>query len=945
MSVAKLGENQPEAVLPALAKAFALPPVQRTFTSSENWNIYQSDVDASRVQENGGVLSFSIPPTSSGRVMDLSRSHIRLTYFVGYNSDASENMGCVGEDGDADLDSAAQMSSVGLKPLKYRSAPVVSRKGSGRSTSYTVTTTAMEPEPLDTPPVRAGETYRKIFTEWDQVGGVQLTSGVELNNTRRHFIKRDVPSLGGVRYFEILAALVGSEEQAGAQVPSIPTKEPQWDVLDEHTGIVVPSSYNVVADLDKDTRGFGIVSGAAAVSNASATPSQLVTMHVDPGRLGLIGLSLDRLGTADGNGDIEFIGVDSNWALAFQVDLVAPQAAGSTTGHTAHNAVSTLRENITVSNMYITSGIPGAAVGGGSAKHGGGGQMFVTVRLSAGGATQDAITTGAYLQFKLRKTAGAYLKLPRFKLVDDPHLDMTLKMVTADGDVDGMQNTLVTTGQCKGIHIGIGGEYMQVTRNGRIDAVTQTVTYRGLERGTLGSDAHAHAVGAAVAPAEEVDMSEFGSACYPVAGWTDHIFETCSMELNSVSVLESFPHYNIAKSVDTLINTCGTELRAKASETGWTPDKQRLLVQDGMVEPAAGEPGQLDDICRYKMSAEQMQRRAHFLEGSYQKSGNAVTVSDGPIKTLEFQPLTWRATELIPDSVQVNLRFTRSADKLLFCGPGAYAGSDGGMPKNFQGKYMGHPKYEVAGKVLNPMLKFIRAEAFIAVDVLSGISDSAMLKHLNAGNDIKINRHLVRQQIQKLVPGQQSFNYSNILPGPKPALVMLQIINDDFLLGQHNDDKKFGITSMGKPEVRNVGDPTFKDQRFQLVDLQITTGGSQYPFRRYQTEESALEARNGKTGKDLGLYQNATQLYEMYRQSCVNPKDPSLTFDEWAESPLYCFETSNAPDSGTIDPIITLTAVEVRATSNIPLGRPHSLLITTYTPDVISIDQGRRVVE
>lgn len=779
MSVAKLVENQKEIVLPQLAGAFDTVPLQRTFTASESWNVYQSDVDASRVEQGGGVLSFTIPPAPAGKVMDLSRSHLKLTYFIKYAGDTgvTDNAGATHE-----LATDTDMAATQPRLAPNRIFEVEGFKGSSQSKSYSKLAKTL-----------AGSFGDPNHAPWPSA--TQLNVGDEI----------EVSVNGNERKFEVIYSDNAGGAAPGANTGVTGSLEPDW------------SSY----------------------STAAATFGQV----------------------QDNGGQIV-------WQLKYNayhdmiVEAIADDATGAQKSKLAVTGVGCRNRPIAVNGEIVSSHKDGV------------------------------LMTNAQLH-----TAGANLYMS------------------------------------------------QVEANG----VPTSVVYVNVRRGQGGTLPMLHSITVnepdqRVAPAEEADLYHRGTPASTIVGWTDHIFESCQLELNSVSIQEQFPQYGIAKAVDTLINTCGTKLKATAYETGYTMEQQQKRVQDG---PAGSE---LSDMCRFRLTSEYEKRRDDFMVGSSEKDARkGATKSDGPIKTLAYQPLSWRSMELIPDNVQVNVRLTRAKDRQLFIGPQAYDNA----PVNFLHK---HQLMVDGFAALSPQLMLVRAEAFIKLDVLSGISDSSMLKHLAAGNDIKLNRHMIRQQLLRCEPGAQSFQFTNILPGPKPSLVVMQFVNNEFALATHNDNTKFGLASMGKPEVRNFTDALHAKKRFQLTDLQITVGGTQYPFRRYQAELTSGEARPriGAADPDLDAlpnagdiseYTNAQQLYEQYRLACKNPEDPAMTFEEWAENPLFVFQTEAAPESGAMDPIIALTSIEVRAVANIPLQSVHQLVVTTYTPDIISIDQGRRVIE
>ena len=524
-----------------------------------------------------------------------------------------------------------------------------------------------------------------------------------------------------------------------------------------------------------------------------------------------------------------------------------------------------------------------------------------------------------------------------------------------------------------GRHVVINGEIIEICQHPEFEpdsAGSQegVLVYNGCKRAQLGTRAPGtlskygsdngasggYVVGTAVTVLNRAEVEQYEALITTKVGWTDRIWRECTYELNSVSVMESDPRYGIAQQVRSLMEQCGSEMRANADMTGYHLEDFKAGVQDGLV--AGSADNSLTDISRIRPDSAWHKRRDAFLTSSLLSSvGDSQEASDGPIKELLFSPALWKDVQLLPDGVTQVLRFTRGTDEELLCGPMAF----GDMPDNLLGKFPCQPPdltindgtanaYTVrTASPLQPVLRILSVEACMKKNILSAVTNAAFLKHL-AGDDLKLNSPLRRHFQKRFDAGTQSIRANQILPGPKPELVVCYLMHEDAYLGKDNDGKKWGVESPFKQEVHSGADLNSAGVRTQIKSMSISTAGQQYPFRRIEILQEDAGGRGSNTAggsaKHLALPRGYQELYRAYREACIDPKDPPMDFRQFCQNPLFVFETNADQSLSFPDPIIMQTSVSVDIELNQQIKSPHILGVYTCSQQAITIDAQRRVI-
>lgn len=180
-------------------------------------------------------------------------------------------------------------------------------------------------------------------------------------------------------------------------------------------------------------------------------------------------------------------------------------------------------------------------------------------------------------------------------------------------------------------------------------------------------------------------------------------------------------------------------------------------------------------------------------------------------------------------------------------------------------------------------------------------------------------------------------------------------MSEEQMLGTDNDGAAFGIASPFKPEVVSADAATDAGQTSQIKSLSITTAGQQYPFRRIEINKSdsapsPAGARSGSVApakmgaKGLCEQVGYEELYRMYCDACPNPQDPSMTYSQYLQNPLYVFETSADQSQSFPDAIVMQTSVTIDMVLQGQLTANTVLGVYTCSQQVITMDAQRRVI-
>ena len=82
----------------------------------------------------------------------------------------------------------------------------------------------------------------------------------------------------------------------------------------------------------------------------------------------------------------------------------------------------------------------------------------------------------------------------------------------------------------------------------------------------------------------------------------------------------------------------------------------------------------------------------------------------------------------------------------------------------------------------------------------------------------------------------------------------------------------------------------------------------------------------------------------MYVQACPDEDDPSMTYSQFCQNPLYVFETTADMSKSFPDAIVMQTSISVDIELYQKLSVPTILGVYTTSQQAITIDAQRRVI-
>ena len=930
MSVALVNPQQGEVVLPAISNAFSVPPIQRSYTEGRAHEIYQS-ADPQLTNE-GSVLTLEIPPASSQQVYDLTQSHIQLEYYWAYADGKSVPSN---DDAANPLMKGHNMSSQravrGAEKFKGVGGAAA---GTSRDLNYTVLGAALSNDlsdlgksnngagtPVETARVLAGRLEEQAFKQ-------QAKSSLYHGDTAspaKGLMFTQPASFGP----NVAIGVVAGADMIAPGIIDNPRGEglDDLDLANAPVGSAPEIRYN--KQIFKYDNGNG--------------DDMLLT--IDPG-----GWSKGGTVAAANSGGTFHLGSfaeipDGLW------DPCAGEAGDTVNGYNLNPR--------TWRHQYAT--------GAGNYSEG-------QIKSAARGSSGD-IVNGHYVRINRVRASANRNDGTAYTLTDAEYMDQV------DPVLRGWNSDLTLTSANRpakeeiiGRYICIKGEVMRIVTFPFMQGVASQQLVYQVVRGCLGTktpnkwqaELEEYPIGTGVTVLERAEVAAHETAISTKVGWTDRIFKEMTFEMNSVSVQESDPRYGVAKQVRTLMERPGRQLKTHAAMTGWDLEDLEEPVYDGLVT-GGNSALRLSDIGRYQPDESWHRRRRNFLEsttsGSVAAGEFLASGRNGPLRKLIFKPALWDDVALLPDGVTQVLRFTRGLDKELLCGPLAFDDIPAGFgakhqcqPNNLTIGVGAGPAYgtsTLAKSGLLPTLRIVSCNAYMKKNVLTAVTNAAFLKHL-AGDDLKLNSPLRRHYTKRIDAGNSSVSANQVLPGPKPELVVVYLQSEAQQLGSDNDGSQFGVASPFKPEMTSLMATEAAGQMCQVKSISISTAGQQYPFRRIElsrtnTTGKKIISGSGVTSDEASLADGRSpsgyeELYRMYVQACPDEDDPSMTYSQFCQNPLYVFETTADMSKSFPDAIVMQTSVSVDIELYQKLSVPTILGVYTTSQQAITIDAQRRVI-
>ena len=357
------------------------------------------------------------------------------------------------------------------------------------------------------------------------------------------------------------------------------------------------------------------------------------------------------------------------------------------------------------------------------------------------------------------------------------------------------------------------------------------------------------------------------------------------MSIGSVNAVEDFSNYGVAQFMDTHLRKTGTEMLADRYTSGSIPDDRNA----GAAGANVFNP----------VNAGAIERRNWALQGSTVGGNN-----DRPNISWPMKPLgPWADGVKLPAGVGIRLRLTRGNDAELTYGVPGFS------------------------------FQLETVSAYMYRMVLSPRADATLLKHF-AKNDWLLSHRRVRQQTANFEAGTTLMEMRNALVGPRPSTVVVWTAFEPTLGGVYENATPFRF------------DPITGDNGIEqnCIEARLRVNDVDVPLRGMNKVVGNLTgARDLLSGFDRAGALDLAEMYEAYKQGCVDPTNPALSSSDFFNIKMFVFDCTIA-GAGITDPMTESTQIQVSLRLDQPNRLRRTMGVISYTPSIISIDSSRQVL-
>ena len=378
----------------------------------------------------------------------------------------------------------------------------------------------------------------------------------------------------------------------------------------------------------------------------------------------------------------------------------------------------------------------------------------------------------------------------------------------------------------------------------------------------------------------------------PVYLWTSRVFNRCSMSVGSVNAVEDFSNYGIAQFMDTHLRKTGTEMLADRYTSGSIPDDRNAGPYGAAVVVVVNGVTAV-------LNAGAAERRNWALQGTTVGGNN-----DRPNISWPMKPLgPWADGVKLPAGVGVRLRLTRGNDAELTYGEAGFS------------------------------FQLETVSAYMYRMVLSPRADATLLKHF-AKNDWLLSHRRVRQQTANFEAGTTLMEMRNALVGPRPSTVVVWTAFEPTLGGVYESATPFRFDANNPADVGGASQSCI-EARLRVNDVDVPLRGMN------KVVGNLAGARGAGTDWDSAGALDLAEMYEAYKQGCVDPTNPALSSSDFFNVKMFVFDCTIC---GVTDPMTESTQIQVSLRLDAPNRLRRTMGVISYTPSIISIDSSRQVL-
>ena len=352
--------------------------------------------------------------------------------------------------------------------------------------------------------------------------------------------------------------------------------------------------------------------------------------------------------------------------------------------------------------------------------------------------------------------------------------------------------------------------------------------------------------------------------------------------------------------MDTHLRKTGSEMLADRYTSGSIPD-DRNAARFGAnpIQPALPAPINTPASIN---NAGAVERRNWALQGSTVGGNN-----DRPNISWPMKPLgPWADGVKLPAGVGIRLRLTRGNDRELVYG-------------------------NVLADIAGFSFQLETVAAYMYRMVLSPRADATLLKHF-AKNDWLLSHRRVRQQTANFEAGTTLMEMRNALVGPRPSTVVVWTAFEPTLGGVYENATPFRF------------DPIAGDNGIEqnCIEARLRVNDVDVPLRGMNKVVGNLTgARDLLSGFSRAGTLDLAEMYEAYKQGCVDPTNPALSSSDFFNVKMFVFDCTIC---GVTDPMTESTQIQVSLRLDAPNRLRRTMGVISYTPSIISIDSSRQVL-